>query len=177
MSIQTPATAPLAGNVPATEDLGPLAWVLGEIQKSLDGVGKSLRRFVRDVGSASDLESGPLQMARQQLHQSVGALQMVGNNAPALVLGSIEFAVQGFIAEPQRCTDSAVLKIERAGFAVVDFLHALRTVRSVAASSRPVGTACAQKNSRSWPRRSETALSPRASVAYCSSTREAARLT
>ena len=135
MSIQTPATAPIAGNVPATEDLGPLAWVLGEIQKSLDGVGKSLRRFVRDVGSASDLESGPLQMARQQLHQSVGALQMVGNNAPALVLGSIEFAVQGFIAEPQRCTDSAVLKIERAGFAVVDFLHALlagKPVSSVA---------------------------------------------
>ncbi|SDI25326.1 Hpt domain-containing protein [Variovorax sp. OV700] len=131
MSIQSPATAPIAGNVPATEDLGPLAWVLGEIQKSLDGVGKSLRRFVRDVGSASDLESGPLQMARQQLHQSVGALQMVGNNAPALVLGSIEFAVQGFIAEPQRCTDSAVLKIERAGFAVVDFLNALLAGKAV----------------------------------------------
>jgi len=131
VSIQTPATAPIAGNVPATEDLGPLAWVLGEIQKSLDGVGKSLRRFVRDVGSAADLESGPLQMARQQLHQSVGALQMVGNTAPALVLGSIEFAVQGFIAEPQRCTDSAVLKIERAGFAVVDFLNALLAGKAV----------------------------------------------
>ncbi|KQU82506.1 chemotaxis protein CheA [Variovorax sp. Root318D1] len=131
MSIQSPATAPIAGNVPATEDLGPLAWVLGEIQKSLDGVGKSLRRFVRDVGNASELESGPLQMARQQLHQSVGALQMVGNTAPALVLGSIEFAVQGFIAEPQRCTDSAVLKIERAGFAVIDFLHALLAGKAV----------------------------------------------
>jgi chemosensory pili system protein ChpA (sensor histidine kinase/response regulator) len=135
VSIQTPATAPLAGNVPATEDLGPLAWVLGEIQKSLDSVAKSLRRFVRDVGNTSELESGPLQMARQQLHQSVGALQMVGNTAPALVLGSIEFAVQGFIAEPQRCTESAVVKIERAGFAVVDFLNALlagKPVSSVA---------------------------------------------
>ncbi|WPH19884.1 hybrid sensor histidine kinase/response regulator [Variovorax paradoxus] len=131
MSTQTPATAPLAGNVPATEDLGPLAWVLGEIQKSLDSVGKSLRRFVRDVGNASELESGPLQMARQQLHQSVGALQMVGNNAPALVLGAIEFAVQGFIAEPQRCTDSAVQKIERAGFAVTDFLNALLAGKAV----------------------------------------------
>ncbi|CAN7619795.1 Hpt domain-containing protein [Variovorax paradoxus] len=131
MSTQTPATAPLAGNVPATEDLGPLAWVLGEIQKSLDSVGKSLRRFVRDVGNASELESGPLQMARQQLHQSVGALQMVGNTAPALVLGAIEFAVQGFIAEPQRCTDSAVQKIERAGFAVTDFLNALLAGKAV----------------------------------------------
>lgn len=135
MSIQTPATAPIAGNLPATEDLGPLAWVLGEIQKSLDGVGKSLRRFVRDVGGAAEPESGPLQMARQQLHQTVGALQMVGHSSPALVLGAIEFAVQGFIAEPQRCTDSAVLKIERAGFAVTDFLSALlagKPVSSVA---------------------------------------------
>ncbi len=125
MSTPTPATAPLAGNVPANEDLGPLAWVLGEIQKSIDSVGKSLRRFVREAGSPSESESGPLQMARQQLHQSVGALQMVGNTAPALVLGAVEFAVQGFIAEPQRCTESAVLKIERAGFAVIDFLQAL----------------------------------------------------
>lgn len=135
MSIQTPATAPLAGNVPATEDLGPLAWVLGEIQKSLDGVGKSLRRFVREVDAAAEPESGPLQMARQQLHQAVGALQMVGHSSPALVLGAIEFAVQGFIAEPQRCTEAAVQKIERAGFAVTDFLNALlagKTVSSVA---------------------------------------------
>lgn len=135
MSIQTPATAPLAGNVPATEDLGPLAWVLGEIQKSLDVVGKSLRRFVRDVGTAAEPDSGPLQMARQQLHQAVGALQMVGHPSPALVLGAIEFAVQGFIAEPLRCTEAAVIKIERAGFAVTDFLNALlagKPVSSVA---------------------------------------------
>jgi chemosensory pili system protein ChpA (sensor histidine kinase/response regulator) len=135
VSIQTPATAPLAGTAPATEDLGPLAWVLGEIQKSLDGVGKSLRRYVRDVGAAAEPESGPLQMARQQLHQAVGALQMVGHSSPALVLGAIEFAVQGFITDPQRCTDSAVHKIERAGFAVTDFLNALlagKPVSSVA---------------------------------------------
>jgi chemosensory pili system protein ChpA (sensor histidine kinase/response regulator) len=135
VSIQTPATAPLAGNVPATEDLGPLAWVLGEIQKSLDGVGKSLRRFVRDVGTAAEPDSGSLQTARQQLHQAVGALQMVGHASPALVLGAIEFAVQGFIADPQRCTEAAVHKIERAGFAVTDFLNALlagKPVSSVA---------------------------------------------
>ncbi|WP_398500456.1 Hpt domain-containing protein [Variovorax sp.] len=131
MAIQSPVAAPLAGNPPATEDLGPLAWVLGEIQKSLENVGKSLRRFARDVGNAAEIESGPLQMARQQLHQAVGALQMVGHNAPALVLGSIEFAVQGFVAEPQRCTDSAALKIERAGFAVTDFLQALLAGKNV----------------------------------------------
>ncbi|MDM0049125.1 Hpt domain-containing protein [Variovorax sp. J22R115] len=138
MSTQSPATAHTAGNAPATEDLGPLAWVLGEIQKSLDGVGKTLRRFARDAAAAapgSEIDTQPLRLARQQLHQAVGALQMVGHTAPALVLGAMEFAVQSFVTEPLRCTDSAVQKIDRAGFAVADFLNALivgKTVSSVA---------------------------------------------
>ncbi|MDM0105176.1 Hpt domain-containing protein [Variovorax sp. J22R24] len=138
MSIQSPATAHTAGNAPATEDLGPLAWVLGEIQKSLDGVGKTLRRFARDAAAAapgSEIDTQPLRLARQQLHQAVGALQMVGHTAPALVLGAMEFAVQSFVTEPLRCTDSAVQKIDRAGFAVADFLNALiagKVVSSVA---------------------------------------------
>jgi chemosensory pili system protein ChpA (sensor histidine kinase/response regulator) len=123
--------------VPATEDLGPLAWVLGEIQKSLDGVGKSLRRFAREGSSVAvgDIDLAPLRMARQQLHQAVGALQMVGHAAPAMVLGAMEFAVQNFITEPLHCTEAAVQKIERAGFAVTDFLNALlagKLVSSVA---------------------------------------------
>ncbi len=135
MSIQSPANAPAAGNVPATEDLGPLAWVLGEIQKTLDHVSKSLRRFAREVGTGPEVDTTPLRLARQQLHQAVGALQMVGHSAPALVLGAVEFAVQSFAAEPARCTEAAVQKIDRAGFAVADFLNALlagKTVSSVA---------------------------------------------
>ncbi|MEJ8811867.1 Hpt domain-containing protein [Variovorax ureilyticus] len=137
MSIQSPA-AHTAGNAPATEDLGPLAWVLGEIQKSLDAVGKTLRRFSRDAASAlpgSEIDTMPVRQARQQLHQAVGALQMVGHTAPALVLGAMEFAVQSFVTEPLRCNDAAVQKIERAGFAVADFLNAVvagKTVSSVA---------------------------------------------
>jgi chemosensory pili system protein ChpA (sensor histidine kinase/response regulator) len=135
VSIQSPATAPVAGNAPATEDLGPLAWVLGEIQKSLDNASKTLRRFAREAGSAPETDTTPLRMARQQLHQAVGALQMVGHSAPALVLGAMEFAVQSFITEPARCTEAAVHKIDRAGFAATDFLNALlagKTVSSVA---------------------------------------------
>lgn len=138
MSIPTPATAApaaAAGYAPATEDLGPLAWVLGEIQKSLDGVSKTLRRFAREAGTGPDVDPTPLRLARQQLHQAVGALQMVGHAPPALVLGAMEFAVQSFIAEPSRCTEAAVQKIDRAGFAVADFLNALvagKTVSSVA---------------------------------------------
>jgi chemosensory pili system protein ChpA (sensor histidine kinase/response regulator) len=115
-----------------------LAWVLGEIQKSLDGVGKTLRRFARDAAAAapgSEIDTMPVRLARQQLHQAVGALQMVGHTAPALVLGAMEFAVQSFVTEPLRCTDAAVIKIDRAGFAVADFLNAVvagKVVSSVA---------------------------------------------
>lgn len=106
-----------------SHDLGPLAWVIGEVQKTLEGTGKSLRRFARDVASAPD--AGPLRLARQHLHQAVGALTMVGHKAPALVVGAMEFAVQRFADEPARCTEADVHKIERAGFAVIDYLQAL----------------------------------------------------
>lgn len=118
------AFAPVARNVPASEDLGPLAWVIEEIQKSIDITGKSLRRFVHESSAGPEVDTGPLRLARQQLHQAVGALQMVGQAAPALVLGAMEFAVQGFAQEPARCTDAAIQKIDRAGFAVSDFLNA-----------------------------------------------------
>ena len=49
MSTLAPANAPVAGNAPGAEDLGPLAWVLGEIQKSLETASKSLRRFAREI--------------------------------------------------------------------------------------------------------------------------------
>ena len=43
----------------ATNDLGPLAWVLDELRKSLDSASAALRRFVRDTGLArgSDMAS------------------------------------------------------------------------------------------------------------------------
>jgi chemosensory pili system protein ChpA (sensor histidine kinase/response regulator) len=122
--MSVPANAPNPGTSPATsQDLGPLAWVIDEIQKTLDGAGKALRRFARE--GAAEPDTGPLRLARQQLHQAVGALTMVGQKAPALVVGAMEFAVQRYIDEPAGCSEAAVQKLERAGFAVADYLHAL----------------------------------------------------
>ncbi len=131
MSTLAPATAPVAGNAQGAEDLGPLAWVLGEIQKSLETCSKSLRRFARESTGTAEVDAGPLRLVRQQLHQAVGALQMVGHATPALVLGAMEFAVQSFVQEPQRCNDAAAQKLDRAGFAVTDFLQALLAGKSV----------------------------------------------
>ena len=81
----------------AVNDLGPLAWVLDELRKSLETASSALRRFVRDADQArgSDLGSvdgGHLRIARQQLHQAVGALEMVGLAAPAHMLRAMEAA-------------------------------------------------------------------------------------
>ncbi|MGD9772694.1 Hpt domain-containing protein [Diaphorobacter sp.] len=110
------------------QDLGPLAWVLDELRKSLDGAVKAMRRFVRDAEIAREsdlasLDAGPLRIARQQLHQASGALEMVGMEPPALVLRAMETAVQRFVQRPELCSDDAAAVIERASFALVEYLE------------------------------------------------------
>jgi chemosensory pili system protein ChpA (sensor histidine kinase/response regulator) len=112
----------------ATNDLGPLAWVLDELRKSLDSASAALRRFVRDTTLArgSDMASvdgGHLRIARQQLHQAVGALEMVGLGAPAHMLRCMEAAVQKFVERPELCNEPAAAKVERAGFALTEYLE------------------------------------------------------
>ncbi|TFZ06470.1 hybrid sensor histidine kinase/response regulator [Ramlibacter henchirensis] len=112
----------------ATNDLGPLAWVLDELRKSLESASGALRRFVRDAGLArgqdmASVDTGQLRIARQQLHQAVGALEMVGLGAPALILRAMEASVQKFIERPELCVEPAASKVERAGFALTEYLE------------------------------------------------------
>ena len=116
------------GAPPPEQDLGPLAWVHEELRKSLDGALKSLRRFVREAAVAREsdlaaLDSSALRMARQQLHQASGALEMVGMAAPALVLRSMEAAVQKFVQRPDQCGEDAIAVLERASFALIEYLE------------------------------------------------------
>ena len=109
-------------------DLGPLAWVLDELRKSLDGATKALRRFVRDADLArgsdlTELDASHLRIARQQLHQAVGALEMVGLGAPAKVLRAMEALAQKFVQRPELCSDDAAAKVERASFALTEYLE------------------------------------------------------
>ncbi len=114
----------------STQDLGPLAWVLDELRKSLESASGALRRFVRDAALArgqdmASVDGGQLRIARQQLHQAVGALEMVGLGAPALILRAMEAAVQKFIERPELCSEAAAAKVERAGFALTEFLESV----------------------------------------------------
>jgi chemosensory pili system protein ChpA (sensor histidine kinase/response regulator) len=124
----------------AVNDLGPLAWVLDELRKSLDGSAKALKRFVRDAELArgSDLaalDASQLRIARQQLHQAVGALEMVGLGAPALLLRSMEAAVQKFIQRPELCSQDAAAKVELASFALTEYLEGVLADKPVSAVS------------------------------------------
>ena len=125
--MQTNQTPAVDGDA-AMSDLGPLAWVLDELRKSLDGATKALRRFVRDAETArgsdlADLDASQLRIARQQLHQAVGALEMVGLGAPAKVLRSMEALTQKFVQRPELCSDDAANKVERASFALTEYLE------------------------------------------------------
>jgi chemosensory pili system protein ChpA (sensor histidine kinase/response regulator) len=122
----------------AVEDLGPLAWVLDELRKSLDSATKALRRFVRDAELArgsdlAELDASQLRIARQQLHQAVGALEMVGLAAPAKVLRAMEALAQKFVQRPELCSDDAAIKVERAGFALTEYLEGVLKGRTASA--------------------------------------------
>ncbi len=122
----------------AANDLGPLAWVLDELRKSLDSASAALRRFVRDANLArgSDMASvddGQLRIARQQLHQAVGALEMVGMGAPAHMLRGMEAAVQKFVERPELCSEATSAKLERAGFALTEYLEGLLLGKPISA--------------------------------------------
>ena len=125
--MQTKANPPVESEL-AVNDLGPLAWVLDELRKSLDGATKALRRFVRDAEMArgsdlAEIDASQLRIARQQLHQAVGALEMVGLGAPAKVLRAMESLAQKFVQRPELCSDDAASKVERASFALTEYLE------------------------------------------------------
>jgi chemosensory pili system protein ChpA (sensor histidine kinase/response regulator) len=111
----------------ASDDLSALAWVHDELRRSLDAAHKALRRFVKEseslTGSDVDVvDPSVLRTARQQIHQGVGALELVGLPAAATVLRACEAAVQRYVAKPQKLTSDIVDDLEKASFALLDYL-------------------------------------------------------
>ncbi|RVU47728.1 hybrid sensor histidine kinase/response regulator [Rubrivivax rivuli] len=109
------------------DDLSPLAWVNGELRRSLEAANKALRRYLKEAEAArgGDLDAvdpAVLRSARAQLHQGVGALELVGLPAVADVLRGSEAAVQRMAAKPQLVTSAAIDTVEKVSFAVLDFL-------------------------------------------------------
>jgi chemosensory pili system protein ChpA (sensor histidine kinase/response regulator) len=121
MDISTSADAP------AGDDLSALAWVHGELKRSLDNAHKALRRHLKEAEALADsdvdtVDPSVLRGARTQIHQGVGALELVGKPTVANVLRASEAAVQRMIARPAIVDAAAVEAVERVSFAVLDFL-------------------------------------------------------
>ena len=123
-----------AENAQPTEerDLGPLAWINDEVRRSLESTVKALLRYSRDVeaAKASDLEAidtTGIRVAKQYLHQVRGALQMVGVDQAAELVGLMEEAAQRFAAKPHLCTEKSVALMEKTSFALLEYLsHVLK---------------------------------------------------
>jgi chemosensory pili system protein ChpA (sensor histidine kinase/response regulator) len=127
-------------DVAPSDDISALAWVQDELRRSLDTAHKALRRFVKENEAAggADLDAvdpAILRTARSQIHQGVGALELVGQQAAATVLRASEALIQRFIAKPHKLTARAVDDIERASFSLLDYLTRLLAGRQVSTLS------------------------------------------
>ena len=120
------------------DDLSTLAWVQEELRRSLEAAHKALRRFVKEAESVSGsdvdaVDPAVLRTAHQQIHQGVGALELVGLPAVAGVLRASEAAVKRFVLKPQKMTAADVDVIEQASFALLDYLQRLLSGKPMSA--------------------------------------------
>ncbi|MCK6431503.1 MAG: Hpt domain-containing protein [Burkholderiaceae bacterium] len=111
----------------ATEDLSTLSWVYDELRRSLEAAHKALYRYLKEAeaAGASDVEGvdpAILRQARTQVHQSVGALELVGLGVAAQPLRAAEAALVRMAAKPKLITPAAVRTIEQGSFALLDYL-------------------------------------------------------
>ncbi|WP_164963987.1 Hpt domain-containing protein [Rubrivivax sp. JA1026] len=120
----------------SADDLSPLAWVHGELRRSLELAHKALHRHLKEseAAAASDVdavEPAVLRTARVHLHQGVGALELVGLPAAAQMLRASETLVQRWVAKPALVDAKAVQTLEKASFALLDYLSRLLARRPV----------------------------------------------
>ena len=119
-------------------DLGPLAWVMDELKRTLDDAVQSVAQFVSDNQTSrqtdlAEVDSTSLRMARQALHQSAGALDMVGLGAAATTLRSLEAGIQRLVQKPALATPEAAVTVRAGSHAVVDYLSRLMREQTVPA--------------------------------------------
>lgn len=111
-----------------SDDLSALAWVHEELRKSLETAHKALHRSLKEaaVTGFSDtdaLDPAVLRSARQQIHQGVGALELAGLPAGAMLLRASEALVQRYVSRPQSINEEGVRAIESASFALLDLIR------------------------------------------------------
>lgn len=143
------------------DDLSALAWVQDELRRSLDAAHKALNRALKDQASASQSDVGAidpsvLRTARQQIHQGVGALELAGLPAGAALLRASEALVLKFVNRPACLVSDAVRDIERASFALLEYMARRLSCKQVSAVELfPVYEALVSRAGGALPRPSD----------------------
>ena len=127
----TPWVAPIGAHDP-----GPLGWVVDGLRHAFDEVGHTVHAFVADNLQAqatdlSEVDSSAMRLARQQLHQAAGALEMVDLQAPARVVRALDAAVLRLIERPAKATQASQQVLDHAIRALEEFLDRLMRGRAV----------------------------------------------
>jgi chemosensory pili system protein ChpA (sensor histidine kinase/response regulator) len=109
-------------------DRSPLAWILEDLKKSLKFATAVVRRFAWEVKNSSEndaveMDASPLSQVQRQLQQGAAALDMVGQQVPAVMLRAVESLSRKFIQSPKSCTDDAAHCVDRSCLAVIDYLE------------------------------------------------------
>jgi len=113
-------------------DLGPLAWVMGELRYALEDAVDVVRAFVSDNADSratdlAEVDATALRLARQHLHQAAGALDMVELSAAALTVRALEAALARLIQRPDLAIPATADTVARGARALLDQLdRALR---------------------------------------------------
>ncbi len=118
------------------DDLSALSWVRDELRRSLDLANKALRRYLKEQAQHGDLDTvdpAVLRQARNQLHQCVGVLELVGLGPAAALPRAAEAALQRISARPKLITPAAVDALERGSFALLDFIERRLAAKPVSA--------------------------------------------
>ncbi len=110
--------------VGAAQDIAPLAWVIDEIRTSLTEATSSVKTF---LGNKQDLDS--LRSARNHVHQTNGALQLLDLRGVALLTDAVEQLLRRWESEPRECLPAAVRAVESSLSAVRAYLEGLLSGR------------------------------------------------
>ena len=106
------------------QDIAPLAWVIDEIRSSLNHALGGIRTF---LANKQDVDA--LRQARNQVHQTNGALQLLDLRGVSLVTEAVERLLRLWEEQPRQCQPQAARVVETAAAAVQAYLDGLLSGR------------------------------------------------
>jgi hypothetical protein len=123
-----PAQAEPTRAVPSRLDqLEAVSFALNSLKNAAEDTDAAVREFLAALESASNEvpDPAPLQLATQQLRQSLQALRDAGLDKPGLLITLMTRLLEQFVLEPATCNEAAAATLARASAALT---HALRWV-------------------------------------------------